>query len=159
MYVIAIAIINLFLSSKSCYHVSYYRICKELSCCWVLTLWLLRYRDRDLFDLLFISVELDCCLKLASCSPWQPGSCLCVCASISTAIPKMEQEGGGCKRMKYWLAPLKAEACSTLCISQKQKRGRRKARVRERGDWVRSQCWQWAMGLPVGVCSSASACV
>lgn len=149
-------------SSKSCYQVSYQKCYKLLNSSKSLTV-KLPSQTRQRFDYLFMSVELGCCLKSVSCSPWQAGSRLCVCASISTAIPKMEREGGwvggGSKRMKYWLALLKAEACFTLCSRRKQKRGRRKARVREWGDWVHSQCWQWAMDLPVGVCSSASACV
>lgn len=110
-----------------------------------------------------MSVELDCCLKSASCSPWQAGSRLCVCASISTAIPKMEREGGwGAKRMKYWLALLKAEARSTLC--SRGKRGgegklKWKSEVTEFIRSVGSEPWTclWvSVAVPVHVFSLSS---
>lgn len=70
---------------------------------------------------------------------------------------KWRRRVGG-RRMKYWLAPLKAEALSTLCRRRKQQRGEKESTL-EWGDWVHSQCWRWAIDLPVGVCSTASACV
>lgn len=110
-----------------------------------------------------MSVELDCCLKSASCSPWQAGSRLCVCASISTAIPKMERDGGwGAKRMKYWLAPLKAEARSTLCSRGKrggEEKLKWKSEVTEFIRSVGSEPWTclWvSVAVPVHVFSLSS---
>lgn len=70
-----------------------------------------------------------------------------------------ERASGASKRMKYWPALRGRLRPASLCAVDESRRGRRIARVRERGDRVHFQFWQRATDLPVGVCSAASACV
>lgn len=102
---------------------------------------------------------------MLSLAGWKPS----VCSVRSVLVfpqPFLKWRGRvGGKRMKYWLAPLKAEAHSTLCRRRKQKRGEKESTLEwesEVTEFIRSvgsepsTCLWVSVAVPVHVFSLSS---